>query len=448
MVKLSKAFRHLQSFKALVLGDFMLDTYTRGRVKRVSPEAPVPIMEVVSQESRPGGAGNVVLGLCKLGAQVLAVGRVGSDDGGKVLKGLLNEANTDFLLEEPDYQTPIKNRLVADHQQILRVDTERSPFLSEELEKRLLLSLKELVFSVDVVAISDYGKGFLTHRLIQQVLSLCREKNIPSIVDPKGIDFSKYRGCFALKPNLTEAYAAAKCSPLDSLEEVALQLMPFTENLLITRSEFGISIFDQNGRVDMPVRSKEVKDVTGAGDTVLCLISLALANGLDMHTAAELANIAAGIAIEKVGCVQISLSEIAERLLDIDSQTKVFDESDTYALHQVLKGKKYSLLVLEETQEMSNLLFRTLRKLSAREEELIIYVKNVKPEDEFIYFLSSLSEVDYIVLQTESLKHLCEAIHPEEIYLLEKNESLRVDEAKDLIKTLSCITYERRIPFA
>lgn len=442
MVRLASAFSRFQPFNVLVLGDFMLDTYTTGRVRRVSPEAPVPVMEVSKQESRPGGAGNVVLNLNALGGRVFAVGRIGADAQGQELKENLSLEGIDVsaLFIEPKYQTPVKNRLIADSQQLLRVDIETITPLLPALEEEVIHQLSLLVPKVQIIALSDYGKGFLTHRLIAAAVRMAREAKIPLIVDPKGSDFTKYRGATVLKPNVSEAYAAAKLPLSASLDEVAKQIHSFvaTDLLLITRSEAGMTLFDPKGnRSDFSVRSKEVKDVTGAGDTVLSMICLALANGLDMGSAAQLANIAAGIAIERLGCAQISLSELAQRLLEVDSNTKVFDESHTYALHQVLKGKRYTLLVLRKGQEMTSLLFRTIRQLANRDGiELIIYVCDSHPDDEFIHLLSSMNEVDYIILQTESLKNLCNAIHPHDVYFLKGKKSVQANRAKDLINSL------------
>jgi D-beta-D-heptose 7-phosphate kinase/D-beta-D-heptose 1-phosphate adenosyltransferase len=440
MVKFANAFRHFQPFRVLVLGDFLLDTYTTGRVKRISPEAPVPVMEVLKQESRPGGAGNVVLNLTTLGAAVLAVGRIGADGEGNALKQLLQAADTSALWVEPHYKTPVKNRLIAESQQLIRVDFETVAPLHSDLEAAIIEQLEMLIPHVQIVALSDYGKGFLTPRLIRESLRIAKKANVPTVVDPKGTDFAKYQGATVLKPNLSEAYAAAKMGPHVPLEEVAQALLSMSEAeiLLITRSEAGISIFDAKGqRSDFPVRSKEVLDVTGAGDTVLATICLGLANGLDIYLAAELANIAAGLAIERLGCVQITLSELASRLLEYDSDTKVFDESHTYALHQILKGKQYSLLVLDKGQTMTNGLFRTIRQLSGAEKRnLIIYVRDSYPNDEFIHLLSSLHEVNYIILQTASLKHLCDAIHPHAVYFLDQDQPSRLDPSKDLLDAL------------
>lgn len=432
MVKLAAIFRKLRPCSALVLGDFMLDTYTTGRVKRISPEAPVPVLEVLKQESRSGGAGNVVMNLITLGAKVLAVGRIGSDGAGAELKSSLQRADVRGLRVEAGYKTPVKNRLIGDSQQLIRVDFETTFPLSLELEETIAEQLSEWIPQVQIIALSDYGKGFLTPRIIRTALEIAKFHKIPTIVDPKGSDFTKYRGATVLKPNLTEAYQAAKLSSQSSLEEVADALLHLSQvdQLLVTRSEAGISIFDQKrNRSDFPVRSKEVKDVTGAGDTVLAMVCLGLANGLDIQEAAQLANIAAGLSIERLGCAQITLSELASRLLEYDSDTKIFDENHTYALHQVLKGKDHALLVLEKGQAMTSGLFRAIRKLASREgKELLIYVCDADPNDELVHLLSSLNEVDYIILQTESLKHICDAIHPHEVYFLERDDLITSEE--------------------
>ncbi len=425
MVKLSRSFSSIQPFKALVVGDFMLDTYTTGRVKRISPEAPVSVMEVLKQESRPGGAGNVVLNLITLGADVFAVGRIGSDSAGEELKKQLENANTSGLVVEPNYRTPVKNRLISDSQQLLRVDFETlSPLLSD-CEQEIVAFLERTIPLVQVIAVSDYGKGFLTLNMLRCLIDLANGKKVPVIIDPKGIDFSKYRGATMIKPNLSEAYAAAKLPASASLDEVAQNLLAVAnvDFLLITRSEAGISLFEKNGnRSDFPVHSKEVKDVTGAGDTVLATLCLSIASGLQMSAAAQLANIAAGICIERLGCAQVSLPEIARRLLEQDAATKIYDENHTYVLRQVLKGKRYSLLVLNQGQKMNNALFRTIRELSRRENsELVVYVQT-SPGDEFVDLLSSFSEVDFIILQRENLEHILEIMHPEEIFFLENKE--------------------------
>ncbi|MGC1878024.1 MAG: D-glycero-beta-D-manno-heptose-7-phosphate kinase [Rhabdochlamydiaceae bacterium] len=440
MVKLSRMLSRFSPVRVLVIGDFMLDTYTTGKVKRISPEAPVSVLHVQKEESRPGGAGNVVLNLVSLGARVIAVGRIGYDIAGEELRDALEHEGVDVenLILQKGYKTPVKNRLIAEAQQILRVDFETVSPLPEQLEEEVIERFLPLIDKVQIVAISDYGKGFLSRSLLKKIIEISSEKEIPVIVDPKGDDFSKYYGAKVIKPNLTEAYAAAKLPPEASLDQVANVILQNcgVEMLIVTRSEAGISLFNKAGQqFDFPVRSKEVKDVTGAGDTVLSMISVALANKLDIKYGAQLANIAAGMAIERLGCARINLSEMAERLLEYDVENKIFDEEHLFALQQALKGKRYSVLGLNSTHGMSTALFRSLRKLASRdcEKRLIVYVRDNDPDTEFVSLLSSLAEVDFIVLQCESLKNLCDIIHPHQVFIMEDDKLITLDHATALL---------------
>lgn len=441
MVKLIGMLSQLNPLRVLVMGDFMLDTYTSGKVKRISPEAPVSILHVQKEENRPGGAGNVVLNLVALGASVTAIGRIGRDFAGETLREVLEEAGVDVqsLLVQKDFRTPVKNRLIADSQQILRVDTEVISPIPEELEQIIADRIPSLLENVEIVAVSDYGKGFLSRYLLSVLIKRAREKRIPVIVDPKGNDFSRYEGATVIKPNLNEAYEAAKLSFDTPLEQVASMILKNNdiEMLLITRSEAGISLYYKQGEVfNFPVRSKEVKDVTGAGDTVLAIISLALGNGLDIKYAAQLANIAAGIAIERLGCARIYLSELAERLLELDVDNKVFDEEHLFALKQALEGKRYVVLGLCSDEGISTTLFRTIRMLSARlrsEEKLIVYLRDELPDEEFVSMLASLKEVDFIVLKCDSIIDLCKIIQPHEVLVLENEVLISLEHPQDLI---------------
>jgi D-glycero-beta-D-manno-heptose-7-phosphate kinase len=440
MVKLSGMLSRFRSVRVLVIGDFMRDTYTTGRVNRISPEAPVSVLHVQKEESLPGGAGNVALNLVSLGARVSIVGRIGYDVAGEELRDSLQREGVDVehLLFQKGYKTPVKNRLIADSQQILRVDFETHSPLPDQLQEEVLEKLPALITNVQAIAISDYGKGFLSRPLLRKVIDLAVKEGIPVIVDPKGDDFSKYAGATVIKPNLSEAYAAAKFpleAPLDQVAEVILRMCS-AEMLLVTRSEAGITLFNKAGqRYDFPVRSKEVKDVTGAGDTVLSMITIAMANQLDIKYGAQLANIAAGMAIERLGCARINLSEMAERLLEFDVENKIFDEEHLFALQQALKGKRYTVLGLDSKQGMSTALFRSLRKLSSRDatKKLIVYVRDNDPDAEFVLLLSSLAEVDFIVLKCESLKNLCDIIHPHQVFCIEEDRLVALDHASALL---------------
>ncbi len=308
----------LRPVRVLAVGDFMLDTYTRGRIRRISPEAPVPVLEVDSTDSRPGGAGNVVLNFLALGASVTAVGRIGDDEAGEELRVHLMSSGADVegLCVDGSIPTPQKNRLLAG-QQILRVDRERIVTLSAEMEEAFLKTVREALPCTDLIALSDYGKGTLSRSLLRRLIEAARAAEVPVLVDPKGDDFSRYQGATLIKPNLAEAYAAAKLSSA-SLEEVASVLRAYSDYILITRSEAGMSLFDARGtRTDFPVRARDVRDVTGAGDTVLAVLGTAWASGIPLAEAVALANIAAALSIERLGCAQVTPQELTERLREL-----------------------------------------------------------------------------------------------------------------------------------
>lgn len=440
MVKLSRIFRRLSSVRVGIIGDFMYDTYTTGKVLRISPEAPVPVLHVLKEEARPGGAGNVALNLISLGAQVVAIGRVGPDIAGQSITNSLASEGVvvDGIVIQTPYQTPVKNRVIADAQQVLRIDFEAISSIPPPVEQQIIAKLPQLFDKIDILAVSDYAKGFLSPSILKAAIEMAKARNIPVIVDPKGDDFAKYQGATVLKPNLQEAYTAAKLSDTASLEHVAETLFKKVsiDLLMITRSEAGISLFSRDGRRhDFPVRSKEVKDVTGAGDTVLAMVSVALGNKLDIADAAQLANIAAGIAIERLGCARIHLSDLASRLLEFDVDNKVFDEDHLFALQQALKDKHYIVLGIHSTLGITTALFRSIRQLAAQESDgkLIIYVRDSAPDSEFISLLSSLAEVDFVVLKCESLKHLCEIIHPQEVYVIENQNLVALDHFNALL---------------
>lgn len=291
----------------LVAGDLMLDIYTIGEVARISPEAPVPVLRVTSEEHLPGGAGNALLNLVSLGMNVVALGRVGTDEGGEHLLSVLEseKVDTTHIIRDEGYQTPLKNRMIASGQQLVRIDYEEpsphtTPFNPQTLN------------DIDVVAISDYAKGFLTPAYLEALISEAQLRKIPIVVDPKGRDFTRYAGVTLLKPNLSEAITAAGLGHEATLDEIAAELLSSVETLMITRSSDGISLFEQGTRHDFPAHVQEVKDVTGAGDTVLAIITAALANNMPLTEAAELANIAAGIAIERLGCARISQADLIQ----------------------------------------------------------------------------------------------------------------------------------------
>lgn len=420
MVKLTGVLNRLGSKKILVAGDLLLDSYTIGKARRISPEAPVAVIQVQKEEYRPGGSGNVILNLISMGAQVVALGRIGQDSHGKVLKDCFAREGVDLqgIMEENNYFTPVKNRIIADNQQIVRIDREEFTPLSEMLEQKIYELLPVLMQDVHVVAISDYGKGFLSQSLLSALIDHAKTLGIPVISDPKGIDFSKYSGSTILKPNLSEAYSAANLplnAPLDHVAEKILKLSQ-SDVLMVTRSEHGISLFHKGGhRQDFPVRIHEVKDVTGAGDTVLAMLACALANGLTLAEAAQLSNIAAGIAIERFGCARVSLGDLARRLLQFDVANKIFDANHVFALGKALEGRDCAFLSLSCTQGLTSGVFKAIKELSGSpNRDLLISVTDENPDLEFVNILANIQDVDFIFIGNHGLQELRNKATPHE----------------------------------
>lgn len=440
MVRLTSTISRLETRKILVVGDLMLDTYTIGKARRISPEAPVAVIEVQREENRPGGAGNVVLNLRSLGAEVSLLGRLGNDATAEVLREVLISEKIDVngLFTQHGFSTPMKNRVIADNQQIVRVDYEKVTPLPEVLEQKIVESLPALMEGIEAIAVSDYGKGFLSKTLLSAIYELAMRKGIPVITDPKGIDFTKYQGTTVIKPNLSEAYAAAGLLPDANLDLAAQKILQLAnaQTLMITRSEAGISIFHRDGeRHDFPVRSREIKDVTGAGDTVLAMLTFATANKLSITEAAQLSNIAAGIAIEHFGCARVSLSDVARRLLESDVSNKVFVEEHLFALQEALKEREYILLSLSGSEGMTSSVFSAIHHLAKNESrDLVVFLRDAYSESDFVNLLASIQDVNFIIVQSDNVSNLCEKIPPSEMHTVIGKELFRLKSSDELFK--------------
>lgn len=417
MVNLSGTISRLNPCRVLVAGDLILDAYTVGKARRISPEAPVAILNVQREEKRPGGAGNVALNLVSLGATVTLMSRVGRDFAGESLLEFLETEKIDVsgVVVQSAYPTPYKNRIIADNQQIVRIDHEQVLALDEELESEMIRRIPYLLEDIQVVAISDYGKGCLTKRLLQALIVEAKLRGIPVIADPKGIDFSKYNGTTILKPNLSETYAAANVPLETPIEEAAAKVLQLlqAETLMVTRSEAGISLFHRNGEhQNFPVRVREVKDVTGAGDTVLAVLAAALANDLELDMAVQLSNVAAGIAIERFGCARISISDLARRLLVHNTDNKIFDSSHLFVLKQALQGHPYAVLEISGSHGLTSEIFKAIRHQKLHHQaDVMLFIRDPEPDPDFIHLLSSLHEVDFILICRDSLSELTQN-HP------------------------------------
>lgn len=418
MVMLAGTLGRLGRCNVLLAGDFVVDRYTVGKARRISPEAPVAVLHVSSEEQRPGGAGNVALNLVSLGASVSVIGRIGHDTAGRQLRESLEKDGIDTtgLLIQDDVPTPVKNRVIADNQQIVRIDYETVSSISADLERLMIQQISDRLRDIDVVAISDYGKGFLSIPLLRTLIGEARKRGIPVITDPKSTDLTKYDGSTLIKPNLSEAMAASGLSPEASLDAMAQQILSrvATDYLMITRSQAGISIFPKVGeRQDFPVKAREVKDVTGAGDTVLATLTCAWANGLSLAEACHLCNISAGIAIERLGCARITLRELAHRLLDLDSGNKIFGQEHLIALQEALRETACALVVVNSRTSFDIDLFNMIRRLGQEEQlQVVIYVEDQDPDHRYVSMLASLKDVSFIIVNSHSLDEVSSCLQP------------------------------------
>ncbi|HLX24113.1 MAG TPA: D-glycero-beta-D-manno-heptose-7-phosphate kinase [Usitatibacter sp.] len=300
--------------RVLVVGDVMLDRYWFGNVNRISPEAPVPVVHVQRTEERPGGAANVARNVTALdgGATLLAV--VGQDEAAESLERLLAADRVKSSLHrDADLSTTVKLRVIGHQQQLLRIDFERPP--SHEVLSAKLDEYERLVDAADAVVLSDYGKGGLEH--VQKMIKTARARGKPVLVDPKGDDYSRYRGATLLTPNRSEfREVAGRWSDEADFARRAqkLRIDLDLEALIVTRSEEGMSLFTAKESHHEATRAREVYDVSGAGDTVIGVLALMVASGADLQAAMRVANHAAGIVVGKLGTAVVHRDELAASL--------------------------------------------------------------------------------------------------------------------------------------
>ncbi len=300
----------LQAARVLVVGDSMLDQYLFGDVERISPEAPVPVVRVRRQEERLGGAANVALNVKALGPSVTLITVVGDDEPARKLESLLKARAVDSLLgRDPKLFTCVKLRVIGRSQQLVRVDFENQP--DHEVLSGMLADFARIVPQYDAVLFSDYGKGGLTH--IPRMIELARAAGKPVLVDPKGDDYRRYAGATVVTPNRSElAQVIGAWQSEGELHERAETLRRDRQlaALLLTRSEEGMSLFDEAGHVSVAAQAREVFDVTGAGDTVIATLAAMLAAGLTLREAMPVANRAGGIVVGKFGTATVSYEEL------------------------------------------------------------------------------------------------------------------------------------------
>jgi D-glycero-beta-D-manno-heptose-7-phosphate kinase len=303
--------------KVLVLGDIILDEYVFVKVSRISPEATVPVVEALSYEQLPGGAAYVASHIKNLGGEAYLAGVVGTDKYGGIVGERLKAAGISLegVIEDAERPTSVKTRVIAQHQQIVRIDNEKKAGISHGIVKELLSYIERSMESMDAVIISDYGKGVVIPSVFKEAIRLARRRRLPVCVDPKPTHCLMYKGVTVITPNTKEAGEAINRQITDesSLLAAGKELLKKTgsEAVLITRGEHGMSLF-RKGRpvLNIPTFAREVFDVTGAGDTVISVLALSLAAGADMAAAAHISNAAAGVVVGKIGTATLSTREI------------------------------------------------------------------------------------------------------------------------------------------
>ena len=312
-------FDQFSKKRVLVIGDVMVDAYLKGKVNRMSPEAPVPVVDLFAKDERIGGAGNVALNLAALGASPIICSVIGADSEGERLIQLFKDANisTDGLYASSNRRTTVKTRVLSNNQQLLRIDSEDTNLINEAEEAQLLTQITSVLENgIDGIIFEDYNKGVLTPSLIASVLSLAKARQIPTTVDPKKDHFFAYKGCTLFKPNLKELkeglqvdfdFAVDQHSFLRAVNDLQTQL----ENSIsfITLSEHGVFIQEEDP-IFIPAHLRNIADVSGAGDTVIAVATLCLISGAEIQTIAAIANIAGGLVCEQPGVVSIQKEQL------------------------------------------------------------------------------------------------------------------------------------------
>jgi len=308
-----------EGLKILVIGDLMIDHYIYGNCNRISPEAPVPVVEVTNETYTLGGAGNVLKNLIAFSSIASILSVTGVDENAELIANMLAEVGIDssHIIRDASRCTTIKSRVLATNHQLIRLDKEVISAVNNEVENAIITRLEKIIANYDALLISDYNKGLLTNRLLRNIVNVSRNAGVKIIVDPKGADFSKYKGVNIIKPNKKEAGLATGINIYDNntLEQACIKIKQITncDEVIITLSEGGIAYFAQDSLNIIPTKALAVTDVTGAGDTVLASLGVALASGNSLESACNFANHAAAIVVSKVGSATATIAEINEK---------------------------------------------------------------------------------------------------------------------------------------
>jgi len=446
-----------------VIGDVMIDHYIWGTCERISPEAPVQIVSNKEESILLGGAGNVVSNLVALEAKVSLYSIIGDDKNAMLLKNLVNTLplTSIKLISEAERTTTKKSRIIASNQQILRLDEESTTPINPQSEDSLLAQFIANIKNYDAILLSDYGKGVLTPTLTQKIITLANEINIPVLIDPKGHDYQKYSGATLITPNKKEAMLASKIT-ITNTQSLSDALHYFKKNLhltyaIITLSEDGIGLLDTSIHT-IPTVARDVFDVTGAGDTVLASLGVALASGIDIVNACKFSNKAAAVVVAKVGSATATLNEIEEyehAMNKGQSHSKIKDFKEIAHISQRLKEQKRTIVFTNGCFDILHRGHATyLEKAKALGDILIVGVNSdesirklkgdnrpINTLEDRAFLLGALESVDYVVPFTEDTPYqLIESILP---HILVKGADYHGKEVvgSDIVDTVTLIEF-------
>lgn len=421
LLDITKKFPHQ---KVAVFGDIMLDEYLYGTVSRISPEAPVPILRVDKKEYFLGGAANVANNISSLGGKVHLFGLVGDDQKNNVIKTMLEERTISYTLYDYLKETIQKTRIIASNQQIVRVDTEEHKSVDLDIEKNVLSEIAKIAPSIIVV--SDYAKGFISAGLLSALKEFGKEHRIKIIIDPKPMHKSYYSEVYLITPNTQEAM---EMSGVQIIEEAGTRLKKeLSSHILITRGKDGMSLFEKgiNKAVHFPTQAREVYDITGAGDTVVAALSLAISSGASLKDAAILANHVAGLVVEKIGTASVLISELEDILETENRKIRNFDQIKKIVGEEKEKGRKivwtngcFDLLhgghvkYLEQARKFGDVLVVGLNS-----DESVKRIKGperpILKQEERAEILSALEFIDYILIfDEENVSYHLKQIKPD-----------------------------------
>lgn len=325
--EIQRIFDSFNNFQILIIGDVMIDAYLWGKVERISPEAPIPIITCTKKENRLGGAANVALNIKSLGAKPLLCSVIGNDEKAEVFFERLQFRSIDNqgIIVSKERKTTVKTRIISNNQHLLRVDEEDDEYISSDLEQELLNKIQSLISNqkIDAILFEDYDKGIITPFIIEKTVELANKNNIPTLVDPKKRNFNHYRNITLFKPNFREITDGLKVEikkgDFEALSRIAntLHKERQIDKILITLSELGVYISDNGKYHIIPAEVREVVDVSGAGDTLISIAALCLAAGLPSREIAVIANLAGGLVCEKVGVVPVDKEELLEECIKV-----------------------------------------------------------------------------------------------------------------------------------